>query len=214
MFLFLVRHAESESVKDYWQTPDSKLGKFGEKQAEALGKRLKFYGVDQIFSSGWYRSHKTAQIVSKNIRVETEIVDYIHEREQLSGMYGASRDSEISKRYFKEYRENFGNLDWKFEDKEESVREVLDRASKLLEFLTENYQGKRILVVSHDMFIRCLISRVLLGSDYFDKAMARIINTIEISTTGLSLLIHDSQRSVWKVNYINNYSHLKGIDKK
>lgn len=208
MFLFIARHGEAENVKDYWQAPDSKLDELGENQSKALGGLLKAFKIDQVFSSDWERSLSTAKIISKEIKVELETLDYIHEREQLPEIYGASRDSSVSKKYIEEYRNNIGNLDWKFEGKEESLREVIDRTSKLLSFLTKNYQGKRVLVVSHDLFIRCLIGNVLLGKDYADKDMFGMINNIVISNTGLSLLIHNSQRKIWQINYINNYSHL------
>ncbi|HEX6976865.1 MAG TPA: histidine phosphatase family protein [Patescibacteria group bacterium] len=214
MFLFLARHAEGEAVKDRWQTPNSKLSDIGKKQAEALGKQVKFYKIDKIFSSDWERSRKTAEIISKEAQIDFEILDYIHERKQLPDMYGALRNSEISMKYANEYRKNFGNLDWKFEGKEESTREVLDRTSKLLLFLTKNYQGKRVLVVSHDLFIRCLLSNVLLGRNYSHESMFRAINNLAINNTGLSLLIHSSQWQTWQINYINNYSHLKYLEKK
>lgn len=214
MFLFIARHAQSETDKDYWQTPESKLGKLGERQAKALSERLKSYEIDQIFSSSWERSQKTAEIISKNLGISSDTLDYIHEREQLSEIYGARRDSDISRKYLKEYQNNAENLDWKFEGKEESVREVLDRSPKLLDFLVKNYQSKRVLVISHDIFIRCLIGNVLLGTNYAEQFMSRTVRFLTVSSTGLSLLIHDSQRGIWRVNYINNYSHLKDMERK
>ncbi|HWA51791.1 MAG TPA: histidine phosphatase family protein [Patescibacteria group bacterium] len=211
MFLFLVRHAEADGVKDRWQAPNSKLSKLGEQQAGALANQLKSFKIDQIFSSDLERSTQTADIISKKIGVETSILDYICERQQLDEMYGAQRESNISKKYIEESRHNFNNLDWKFEDKEESVREVINRTMELTSFLTKNFQGKRVAIVSHDLFIRCLISRILLGKDYSDTQMARSINTLTIDNTGLSLLIHSSQFQMWKINYINNYSHFKDI---
>lgn len=214
MFLFIARHAQSKTNRDYWQTPESKLGELGKKQAEALGERLKLYRIDQIFSSDWERSRKTAEIISKKLRVDYNTLDYIHERRQLSEICGARMDSEISKKYIKEYRDNFGDLDWKFKGKEESVREVLNRSSKLLDFLVKKYQGRRVLVVSHDIFIKCLISSVLFGVDYTEQSMSQAIRSLTVNSAGLSLLIHDSRKGIWKVNYVNNYSHLGGIERK
>lgn len=216
MFVFLVRHAQSDTPRTLWQTPDSKLGKLGKQQAKALSQRSRFSRLDKIFASNWERASKTAAILSENLKTKTEtgILDYIHEREQLPQIYGAARDSEISKEYVKEYYANYGNLDWKFKNKEESVREVLERASKLSEFLQKNYKSKRVVVVSHDVFIRCFISMVMLGNNYFDETMARTISTLTINYTGISLLIHSSRTKLWKVNYINDYSHFSLIKKK
>lgn len=209
MLLFLVRHARSEAPKGHWQTPDSKLGKLGKQQAKILSKKSRFSRVDKIFTSEWERSRKTTEILSDNLKIETETLDYIHEREQLPQMYGAARDSRISKEYVKEYYANYKNLDWKFKNKEESVREVLTRTKKLSSFLRKNYKGKRILVVSHGVFIRCFISMVILGDNYSDETMAKAISSLTINYTGISLLIYSSQRKSWKVNYINDYSHFK-----
>jgi len=211
MFLFLVRHAASETPGNCWQTPESKLGEIGEKQAEILSGLSRFSRLDKIFSSNWERSRKTGEILSRNLGIKAKMLGYIHERKQLPQMYGAARDSKISKKYIKEYYKNYGNLDWKFENKEESIREVLKRASRLSGFLRKNYKGKRVLVTSHDVFIRCFIGLVMLSSNYSDKTMARVISLLTINYTGVSLLIHSSQRKFWKVNYINDYSHFKQI---
>lgn len=209
MLLFLIRHAQSEAPKNHWQTPDSNLGRLGKQQAKILSQRSRFSQLDKIFASEWERSKKTAEILSDNLKVETETLDYIHEREQLPEMYGAARDSQISREYVAEYYANYENLDWKFKNKEESTREVLARTKKLSSFLSKNYKSKRILVVSHDVFIRCFISMIMLGDNYSDKTMARAISSLTINHTGISLLIHSSQKRSWKVNYINDYSHFK-----
>lgn len=209
MFLFLIRHARSETPRNQWQTPNSKLGKIGKQQAKILSQKSRFSRLDKIFTSKWERSRKTAEILSDNLKIETETLDYIHEREQLPQMYGVARDSRISKEYVKGYCANYKNLDWKFKNKEESVREVLVRAKKLSGFLRKNYDDKRILVVSHDVFIRCFISMVILGNNYFDETMAEAIRSLTINYTGISLLIYSGQKKSWKVNYINDYSHFK-----
>ena len=209
MFLFLVRHAQSECPRSRWQTPDSRLGEIGRKQARILSKKSRFSKLDKIFSSEWNRAHETAKIVSDNLNTKIETLDYIHEREQLPEIYGATRDSEISKKYAEEYYKNYKNIDWKFRNKEESVREVLKRASKLSNFLIKNHQDKRLLVVSHDVFIRCFISLALLGDQYSDETMVKTINSLTIKNTGISLLIYDDKRKSWRINYINDYSHLR-----
>lgn len=213
MFLFLVRHARSENPADYWQTPDSELSKIGKRQAEILSKRSRFSNLDKILSSNWERSKKTAEIISTSLHVNKKILGYIHEREQLSQMYGVARNSDLSKKYVEEYCKNYKNLDWKFEGKEESIREVLMRASRLSKFLIKNYKDKKVLVISHDMFIRSYISMTMLGENCPDKTMANAINSLTINYTGISLLIYNNQSKIWKVNYINDYSHLKHLSK-
>lgn len=212
MYLFLVRHAQSEDSKNHWQTPDSKLSKIGEIQSNLLSKKSRLSKLDLIFSSKWERSKKTAEILSNKLKVKTEIIDFIHERKQTNKIYGSPRDSNISNKYIEEYKKNFKNLDWKFTKDDESIRDVLKRATKLADLLIKQYGDKNILVVSHDVFVRCFLSMILLENNYSDKAMSKIIHLLTTNYTGISLLGYDQKREIWKVYYINDFSHLKHID--
>lgn len=209
MILFLVRHASGQNSNDLWQSPDSKISILGKKQAVILSKKSRFSRIDKIFSSKWKRSKETAEIIAKNLKLEVKELDYIHEREQSPLIYGASRKSKISLKYVKEYRNNYKNIDWKFKKEEESLRDTLKRASKFSKFLTNNYKDKRVLVVSHDVFIRCFIGLVLLGNNYSDEAMVRVINSLTMANSGITMLMYDYMRKFWKIGYINDFSHLK-----
>lgn len=213
MFLFLVRHACSDISVNRWQTPDSKIGKIGKKQAEILSERSRFSRLDKIFFSKWNRAKETAEIISKKLNVKAENLDYIHERVQLSEIYGSLRECRISKKYIEEYRNNNENLSWKFENKEESIKEVLERVSRLSSFLVKNYKEKNVLVVSHDIFIRCFVGMAMLGENYSDKAMAGIINSLTINYTGISLLRYNYQTRCWKIYYVNDFSHFRYVVK-
>jgi len=214
MLLFLVRHACSDISANRWQTPDSKIGNVGKKQAEILSERSRFSQLAKIFSSDWNRSKETAEIISKRLKVKTESLNYIHERVQSPEIYGSLRESRISKKYINGYRDNNENLSWKFEPREESIKEVLKRASRLSNFLIKNYKEECTLVVSHDMFIRCFIGIAMLGRDYSDTAMARVINSLVTNYTGISLLRYNYQMKQWKIHYINDFSHLRHMARK
>lgn len=211
MLLFLVRHARSATAKGYWQSPDSQLGKRGKEQARVLSSKTRFNDVDQIFSSSWNRSKETAEIISDELEGEIKILDFIHEREQSSDIYGSSRDSKISKAYAKEYSKNYKNLDWKFADDEESIREVLSRVSEFQSFLIKNYKKRKVLVVSHDIFIRCFLGIAMLGEDYSDKAMVKILGSLSVFYTGISLLKYSYRQKRWRVFYVNDFSHFKKL---
>ena len=214
MLLFLIRHAQSDTTREQWQSPDSKLGKTGKNQAEILGNKSRFAKVDKIYSSIWDRSKKTAEIVSKKLDVDLDTLNYIHERKQSPEIYGSSRSSTISKEYIKEYYNNHKNLDWKFRKEEESVREVVERALKFSEYLVGNHKNQQILTISHDIFIKCFIGLTLLGKNYDDKTMTKITGSLLINHTGISLLIYNEQSKSWKINYVNDYSHLKFMGKR
>ena len=119
MFIFLIRHAEGSGSREKWQTPDTPLSDTGAKQSENLTTLSRFKKVDLILSSKWKRALETAKIVSKLLDKKLLETDGIQEREQHSEIYGADRQSDISKRYNDENIKNYNDLDWKFENKEE-----------------------------------------------------------------------------------------------
>ena len=72
MLFFYLRHGDP--IYD----PDS-LTKLGEKQAEALAKRLSLYGIDQIFASTSKRAIMTAQPTCDLLKKEMTLLDFCHE---------------------------------------------------------------------------------------------------------------------------------------
>lgn len=213
MFIFIVRHAEGAGSKEKWQTPNSPLSNVGVKQAKNLFKLSRFKRVDLILSSKWERAAETARIVSSLLNKPLELFDGINEREQHSKIYGADRLSDIGKRYREESIKNYNNLDWKFENDEESIRDVSTRAINFGKHLVKNHLNQSLLVISHEMFIRCFITTSLLGKKYEDSVFNKIYRSLKIANTGVSLLEFNEKGKVWKIWYINDFSHLGKIGK-
>lgn len=72
MLFFYVRHG------DPIYNPDS-LTPLGERQAEAVGKRLALYGIDKIYSSTSNRAYLTAKPTAEILKKEIEQVDFAKE---------------------------------------------------------------------------------------------------------------------------------------
>ncbi len=72
MLLYYVRHG------DPIYSPDS-LTPLGERQAEAVAKRLAVYGVDKIFASSSNRAIQTAQPTCEILKKQAEILDFANE---------------------------------------------------------------------------------------------------------------------------------------
>ena len=72
MLFFYIRHADP--IYD----PDS-LTPLGQRQAEALAKRLSLYGVDKIYASTSNRAIQTAQPTSEITKKEITLVDFANE---------------------------------------------------------------------------------------------------------------------------------------
>lgn len=72
MLLFYIRHA------DPTYDPDG-LTPLGERQAEALAKRLSLYGLDEIYSSTSNRAIMTAKPTSELVGKEIKLLDFANE---------------------------------------------------------------------------------------------------------------------------------------
>lgn len=72
MLLFYVRHG------DPIYSPDS-LTPLGERQAEAVAKRLALYGVDKVYSSTSMRAQLTAKPTCEILKKTPELLDFANE---------------------------------------------------------------------------------------------------------------------------------------
>ena len=195
------------------QSPDSPLSEKGRKQAYALGKRIKRWGVsfERVFTSKLPRANETAEIMAKILGSPVEVFEGIHEKEQHPDLYGADIASKLHGENVAAYTKYAGDLDYKFQGGGESVREVAKRASAFRDHLTKNHSGEDVLVVSHGIFIRSFVAVCVLGEDYRDISFSDLHSSITISNTGVSLMEYEEQSKKWKIVYLNNFSHLKEV---
>ncbi len=73
MIFFYIRHGNPIYVPD-------KLSPLGERQAEALAKRLAVYGLDRIYSSTSGRAMATAQPTCELLGKKMTLLDFAHEK--------------------------------------------------------------------------------------------------------------------------------------
>lgn len=212
MKVFLVRHGATRDQADEksWQFPNSPLTTEGKKQAKILAGRVKSWGIDAIVTSKWKRAKETAEVVSKTLGLQLKALEEVSERRQSAKIYGAKLSSKTHQKYSKDFLRNF-SLDWKFYDEEESLRNVANRAIKFKNRLIQKHLGGNLLVVSHDIFIRCFVAACILGDNYEDSAFIKIFRSLWLENTGISLLWFNEKAERWKVLYLNNYSHLKDV---
>lgn len=72
MLFYYIRHGQP------FYSPDA-LTEYGQKQANALAKRLMLYGLDEIYSSTSTRAIQTAQPTCKLLQKEPTLLDWAHE---------------------------------------------------------------------------------------------------------------------------------------
>ena len=207
MRVYLVRHGQStahDSGKR--QSPDSPLSEKGIGQAKALAGKIKKWDVsfNKVFSSDLARARQTAEVIAGELGCPVEIFAGIHEKEQHPGLYGIDTNSKLHKENVKAYEAHLKDLDYKFQGKGESVREVASRAIKFRNHLLGKHLGQNVLAVSHGIFIRAFIVSCVLGDDYDDSSFAQVYAALDIDNTGVSLLEFGEKSKNWKVIYLNN----------
>lgn len=209
MKLYLVRHGCTDAKKDGCrQTPQSSLGTEGRQQVKALAKRLSKEKIDLILSSHWLRAKETAAIIAGINQASLEILEPLHERLYDLQVHGIAIESDLNQRYLKEQEKNFFDIDWKFLDGDESLRELAQRAAKARDELSQKYCGQTILAVTHEFFLRCFLAVCLLGDEFDNSTFMKIFHSSEFSNASLSLLEFDEGKRTWKIHFLNSTEHL------
>jgi len=163
---FLVRHGEALSnlkgIVSCW--PEKKknpLTKKGRKQIESLAKILKREKIDLIFASDLLRTKETAEILAKETNAKLFFSKEL--REWNLGVLNQKRAGLVWEEFEKEEKDVFK---WKTKKPEsgESPLEVQKRMYRFFKELEEKYQGKKIVLVSHE-FPLTVLEKTLEGME-------------------------------------------------
>ena len=207
-----MRHGEGENSRIKWQTPTTPLSEKGKKQAQVLGNIPRFRDVDQILSSPWARAQETANIISQSLSKPLLALDNLHERQQSSKIYGLSLSTPLAEQYSKDCFANRDDWNWKWDQEEEPFVEVVRRVVEFKNYLINSYSQKSVLVVSHDVFLRCLISSCILGGGQDEESFKKVFWSLNLDNAGISLLIYREEIKNWKLWYANDYSHMNLVN--
>jgi isoleucyl-tRNA synthetase len=153
-----LRHGESENIA--FDVIDSGNQNFyltsrGRKQVEAIAKKLTKRKIDMIFSSDLLRTKETAEIVAKALGKKIIFDERLREINlaSLSGMRGeemAKRIPSQEERFIKPAAPGA-----------ETLHDVRERAWNFLHDIEEKYDGKEILIISHEDTIWMLTETAL-----------------------------------------------------
>lgn len=209
MKLYLVRHGETDAKeKGKRQTPNSPLSQKGKAQAEATGERLAREEFGFILSSEWPRAKQTAEIIAQKTNKKIEFLDNIHERKHDLRLAGVGLESQLNNQYSQEMNKNYHDLDWKFLDGCESLREAMSRAENVKDFLLKNFFDKTLVLVTHGIFLRCFWSICVLGKENQDGILLKLFHTPLFDNASISLIWYDRAYGLWRTEYLNSTEHL------
>lgn len=227
MIIYLIRHGRQNSSDCNVNVPLSEEGRL---QAELLGKRMKNYPVDALYSSDLIRAVETAQIafadnetVLKNHQIRPGIAEI-----NFGTLTGKEdpKVKEFYKNYYKEQQELFRSgtknptgtaLDkvnhyvgdffvppeemWYPEGENGAM--VLERAMPVVrEWIAGKYQN--IAVVTHGGVIRILLC-ALFGGD-FGK---RLQFGTSLENCSITQLHYDEEKNAFFLDRFNDYAHIE-----
>lgn len=163
--LYLVRHGETELNKKgvYYGWTDCGLSPQGVKQAESLADILEDISFDAVISSPLKRALETAAIVGR-LKSQEIVLD-----ERLKELNFGAWEGKHYKTIQDSDQENWQLWinDWKKASPPagESFVSMYRRVKRSLHDILERYDGKNILLVSHQGCLR-IIMCILLGLKY------------------------------------------------
>ncbi|OLE54288.1 MAG: hypothetical protein AUG51_09035 [Acidobacteria bacterium 13_1_20CM_3_53_8] len=161
--ILLIRHGQSEGNAEHrfgghTATP---LSERGRRQAEATARALAYERISAIYSSDLLRAVETAEPLARVANLTIEQTDAFRER-SVGVMEGLTFE-EAAEQYPEQYaaliRRDFEHVILGGE----SYRQLLDRASRVLDRAIEENRGGRIVIFSHTGAI-CILTLHLMGA--------------------------------------------------
>ena len=186
MKLYLVRHTESASNKNGTVSDAaSPLTKEGITQAHCLVKKLaSFENFSAIYFSPFARTKQTAEIIASHFEnpnlVET---DLIVEKKDASSCEGKTR-KEMPWDLIKKMRVD---PNWRHKDGE-SFNDVKKRAIASLAKLKKYREETNIIMVTHNSFIKYLVSYIILEDKFTPEFFYPITDRLGTKNGGITIL--------------------------
>ncbi len=155
---YLLRHGQAisnlKSIVSCWpESFENPLTEEGREQAREAGERLRDKQIDIIIASDILRAKETAEIAGREIGLP---VDHVDERLREIG-FGAMSGKSLEE-FNDQFPDGFDRIA-KSINGSETYEHVTARMWDFLEDTDRKYQGKRILVVSHESTIWLLLSK-------------------------------------------------------
>ena len=148
MKLFVLRHGETEENKiEIMQgNMETVLNEYGKKQAIARQKEIKDANIDIVICSPKLRTKETAALAAPEIPIK-------YDERLLSRNHGEFQGLPRNTINLKEYWNIKKNIQY---EKAESMGQIFNRVSSLLNDILEHYSDKNVLLVTHSGITRVL----------------------------------------------------------
>jgi broad specificity phosphatase PhoE len=204
--VLLIRHGQSEGNAEgrfggHTATPLSARGRL---QAEATARALSAENITAIYTSDLSRAVETAMPLARLTKLDVERTDAFRERSVgvMEGLTFEEAAAQHPEQYAALIRRDFDHVLLGGE----SYRQMLDRASRLLDRAIEEHKGGRICVFSHTGTI-CILTLHLMGALDAPELKPVWITTANCGITRFELRSDGFVR----VLAVNDTRHLAGL---
>lgn len=200
--IYIIRHGETDynfrKRAQGWL--DIPLNQTGIDQAQKLANHLQSTKIDAAYTSDLKRSHQTARVITKALKLRLSKTKHLRERHL--GVFQGKTWDEINLEHadLVQKFDDFTDLDWAGH-KGESIRQVRGRIQKFLNLLHRKHQNKSVALFTHGGTQKVILS-TLTTVDFTQR--------IRSYNTGLTVL-EKSRNGSYEIITLNDISHLPPV---
>lgn len=185
--IYFVRHGETIlNAAGIRQGADGSLSEVGVQQvkrtAEAFKREKKF---NSIIASPFQRTQETASILAETLKLPVEYCDLLVERKNPTEIIGKHKDDPYVKNITDRIDGSFHDDDFRYSD-EENFSDLKLRSRNLLQYIFERKE-KRLLMVTHGIFLKMFISFMLYGEKMTERDYAMISYESAMDNAGVTI---------------------------
>lgn len=163
------------------QRHDTPLSQSGKEELQAVREWFDEQKVDRVYHSDYVRVRQTTEVLFGHRGIESKMLDFIHEYKKPSRLVGLP--SEESQKYWESNVAKKYEADWQPEDGE-SFSQTVARAERLSQMLRELKGVENVAVVTHGVFIRHVLGRMLMGDKYGPEVFFDLLRSINFTPNG------------------------------
>lgn len=201
--IYFVRHGETElNAQGIRQGPSGPLTALGRTQALETAKRFpKHKGRPQvIIASPYQRTKETAEIIAAELNMNIEYSDLLVERKNPSEIVGRSGGDMDVRTIVDQIDKSFHADNLRYSDEENFV-DLKKRAAELLAYIKSRPE-ERIIMVTHGIFLKMVISYMLYGEKLTASDYNKISYFNPIDNAGMTVVQYTShffKKDEWKL---------------
>lgn len=211
--VYLIRHGESTAnLAHIHGGPHHQLTERGVAQAQTIGERCSKLNIKALFASDIVRAQQTAGVIAERVGLPLQTSELFREIRGPSIYEEQRADDPAIIKSFYEINKQWSH-DYRHSD-EENFGEILARANAALDFLASRPEDI-VAVVSHELFMRLLVARAILGPELTPYECLRFFYSVKHLNTGLTALEYnpltkaeDESPFPWRLITWNDHAHL------